>query len=454
MRAPRNRSLLRALLVGAPMLLAALGALAKPDAARPWVLQVDIIGSINPGSAAQIIETIHEGETRGAELVLIRLDTPGGLLAATRDIVQTELSSKVPVVVWVGPPGARAGSAGVFITLAANVAAMAPATNIGAAHPVSPLGDNKKPKEDEADKDDIMARKLENDTAAFVTGIAERRQRNVEWAEKSVRESISVVSNKALEAKVIDLIVEDIPELLQKLDGRKVTLAPGDVRELHTAGAEIRQAGWSVKNRFLNFLADPEIAFLIAMLGVICVLAELYHPGLIAPGVTGAICLIIAGVAFQMLPVNAGALLLLAGGAILCGVEFFVGGHGGFIAAGAVCIVVGGLLLIGHVNADFFADSDFGLSWRMVAPAGLLLGGYSLFLMRQSNKVRTRPQTTGKNVLIGRMGEVREAIAPEATGTVLVNGELWKAKSDAALPVGARVQVLSVEGFTVLVQAA
>src|SRR5207237_4120943 len=218
---------------------------------------------------------------------------------------------------------ARAGSAGVVLTMAAQIAAMAPSSNSGAAHPVG-IGTP----DDKQKTEDTMEKKIENDTAAFVKGIAERRARNVEWAEKAVRESESITASRALELKVIDLIAEDVPELLHKIDGRRIDLGSGDVRTLHTASAEIRPVTWSVKDKVLHGLADPEIAYLIAMLGVIGVLLELFHPGTIVPGVVGGICLVLEAIRFQMLPVNIGALVLLVLGCAFLGAEMYVGGHG------------------------------------------------------------------------------------------------------------------------------
>jgi len=396
----------------------------------------ELAGSIDPGSGAFLIGAIHEAEEKGAEALVVRLDTPGGVLSTTRDIVQAELTAKVPVVLWVGPPGARAGSAGVFITLAAHVATMAPSSNIGAAHPVV-LGAPDEKKGEQS----IMFKKLENDTAAFVKGIAERRARNVEWAEKAVRESESITASKALELHVIDLVAEDLPELLRKLDGRKVDLG-GDKRTLHTASAEIRNIPWAVKDRVLHGLASPEVAYLIAMLGVIGVMLELFHPGTIVPGVVGGICLLIAAIAFQMLPVNIGALLLVALGIGFFVAELYVGGHGGFVAAGLVCVVIGSLLLIGPVDKGFYADADFGLGWRIVAPVGAAMAVIAGTLAWKLSASARQPLRSGGYSLIGEIGEVRDA------NTVLVAGELWKAASAEPLLPGSRARVLAVHGLT------
>ena len=358
-------------------------------------------------------------------------------MSTTRDVVQAELSAKVPIVFWVGPPGARAGSAGVFLTMAAHIAAMAPSSNIGAAHPVGltqPSDEKKLP--------DVMEKKIENDTAAFVKGIAERRSRNVEWAEKAVRESESVTASKALELKAIDLIAEDLPELLRKIDGRKIDLGSGEHRTLHTASAEIRNVSWSVKDKVLHGLADPEVAYLIAMLGVNGVLLEMFHPGTIVPGVVGGICLVIAAIAFQMLPVNVGALVLVVLGVGLFVAEMYVGGHGGFVAAGLVCLVIGSLLLVGHVDKSFYADADFGLGWRIVAPVGAALAVIAATLAWKFSQSARQPLNTGDYALIGEVGELRD------DSTILVGGELWKAQSLEPLVPGARARVIAVHGLT------
>jgi len=406
--------------------------------AGPVVHYAELKGSVDPGSGDFLIGAIRDAEDKGAEALVVRLDTPGGALNSTRDIVQAELSAKVPIVFWVGPPGARAGSAGVFLTLAAHVAAMAPSTSIGAAHPVE-LGGGGEEKKDEKN---TMVQKLENDTASFVKGIAERRSRNVEWAEKAVRESESVTSSKALELHVIDLIAEDVPELLRKIDGRKVDLGGGERRTLHTASAEVRNVSWAVKDQVLHWLASPEILYLIAMLGVIGVMLELFHPGTVVPGVVGGICLVIAGIGLQMLPINAGALLLIVLGIAFFVAEMYVGGHGGFVAAGLVCVVIGSLLLVGHVDKGFYADSDFGIGWRIVAPVGAAMAVIAGTLAWKLSSSARQPLITGGYSLIGEVGEMRDE------ATLLVSGELWKAHSAQPLAAGTRARVLAVHGLT------
>jgi membrane-bound serine protease (ClpP class) len=406
-------------------------------AAGPVVHYAEVTGSIDPGSGGFLIAAIHDAEDKGVEALVVRLDTPGGLLATTRDVVQAELSAKVPIVFWVGPPGARAGSAGLFLTLAAHLAAMAPSTSIGAAHPVG-IGSS----EDNKDEKNTMFQKLENDTASFVKGIAERRSRNVEWAEKAVRQSESVTASKALELHAIDLLAEDLPELLQKIDGRKVDLGGGEKRTLRTASAEVRNVSWAVKDRVLHTLGDPVVAYLIFVLGALGVMLELFHPGSVVPGVVGGICLLIAAVAFQVLPVNIGALLLVLVGIGFFVAEMYLGGHGGFVAAGLVCVVIGSLLLVGHVDKGFYADADFGIGWRVVAPVGAAMAVIAGTLAWKLSASARQPLKSGGYSLIGVIGEVRE------DSTVLVAGELWKAHSAEPLAPGGRARVLAVHGLT------
>jgi len=431
-------------------------AAANADAARPVVEVAEVAGSIDPGSAAYLIDAIKGAQARGAEALIVRLDTPGGLLSSTRDIVQEELSAKVPIVFWVGPPGARAGSAGVFLTLAAHVAAMSPSSNIGAAHPVGITGgdvDGEDEKGEPKSAGSTISKKIENDTAAFVQGIAERRSRNVDWAVKAVRESVSITASKALELKVIDLVAEDLPALLRALDGRKIAFPGAQARVLHTAGAEIRPVKWAVRDQVLHGIANPEVAFLIGALGLLGIALELFHPGSIVPGIVGVICLLIAAVAFQMMPVRIGAVALIAAALALFAAELKFGGHGGFVAAGAVSITVGSLLLVGHVSPLFYADADFGLSWKMAAPVGLAFGliAYGL-ATKMAASHRYKPMIGGQE-LVGETAEVREAIGPTG-GLVMVLGELWKAQSAAPLPIGARVRVLAMHGLSLEVTAA
>jgi membrane-bound serine protease (ClpP class) len=257
---------------------------------------------------------------------------------------------------------------------------------------------------------------------------------------------VSVTASRALELKVIDLIAEDLPALLHALDEREVKLPGGETRKLHTSGAELKPVRWTVRDQVLHGLANPEVAYLIAMLGVIGILLELYHPGSLVPGIVGGICLLIAAVAFQMLPVRIGAVALIVVAIALFLAEVKVGGHGGFVAGGAVCLTIGSLLLVGHVSPAFYADADFGLSWKMVVPVGLAFGLIAFGLASKMATARAQKPLTGGEELLGEICEVREAVSAGG-GSVMVLGELWKAHGAQPLPVGARARVVSMKGL-------
>ncbi|MFA6034628.1 MAG: ATP-dependent Clp protease proteolytic subunit, partial [Myxococcota bacterium] len=313
MRDMKGRVYLAAIPLAALLAVAASNAAVVDGAAGEGTVSiVEINGSINPGSADYILGSIREAEKASDRAVIIRLDTPGGLLSSTREIVKGIMSSTVPVVVYVAPDGAHAGSAGVFITLSANVAAMAPGTNIGAAHPVGMGG-----KDTEKDGEHL-AKKVENDTVAFMEGIAEKRGRNREWAVKSVKESVSITASAALEQKVIDVVATSVEDLLKKLDGREVKMGEVTV-VLKTAGARLVKREMSLKQKITNTFSDPNISYILFMIGLLGLAMELYHPGVIFPGVIGGICLIMAFISFQVLPINYGGLLL-----ILLGIAMFI----------------------------------------------------------------------------------------------------------------------------------
>src|SRR4051812_17046138 len=298
------------------------------------VLSIRINGTINPASADFINRAVQQAADKKAEALIIHLNTPGGLLESTRVIVSDILQSKVPVVVYVAPGGARAGSAGVFITLAANIAAMAPGTNIGAAHPVG-MGSS---------PDSVMNEKLTNDAAAFIRTIAEKRYRNLEWAEHAVRQSVSITETEALQNKVINLIVNNDQELLSKIDNTTVQVASGS-RTLHTKNAHIEVLEMGFAEKMLNILSDPNIAYVLMMLGFYGLLFELYNPGAIFPGIIGAICLILAFYAMQTLPVNYAGLALILLGVVLFLLEIKVVSHGMLTIGGVVSLVLGSIIL-------------------------------------------------------------------------------------------------------------
>jgi membrane-bound serine protease (ClpP class) len=412
------------------------------------VCTANVHTSINPGSGAYIIESIDKAHAIGCGLIVFTLDTPGGLLSTTRDIVKAILSAPLPVVVYVSPPGSVAGSAGVFITLAGHIAAMAPGTNIGAAHPVSGGG-----KDVEAEAGKEMAKKVENDAVAFIESIAIERHRNKEWAVKAVRESVSVPAQRALEDKVIDLIAKDMDDLLTQLEGRGVTLSDKTV-VLRTQGKERTSLPMSIAHRFTNAFADPQIAYTLMTFGMLGIIMELYHPGSIFPGAFGAICLLLAFVSFQVLPISWGGVVLVLLGFALIAAEVFITSHGILGVSGGVAVTIGGLLLVNTQDPNYYVEPTFALGWWDVVPLGVTLSGIAAFLASVVLKAKHAKPQAGKEALVGAPAVVQVAIAIDGAGFVQLTGELWKARSTEALEVGADVVVERVEGLTVFVRRA
>ena len=316
------------------------------DAAAPHVDLIAIDGSINPAVDDFIRESIARAKNNGARALVVQLDTPGGLLTSTRTIVKEMLGAQVPVMVWVGPSGAGAGSAGVFITLAAHVAAMAPGTNIGAAHPVAGGGQEVK---------GVMGEKIENFTASFSESIAQKRGRNAEWAIQAVRKSVAITESDALKKNVIDIVAKDIDDLLKQADGRKVDL-DGKIAVLALKDAKVIRHEMSLKQRVLNTLSDPNIAYLLMMAGLLGLYMEFSHPGVIFPGVVGAICLLLALASFQLLPLNYTGLTLIALGIGLLVAEMFVPSFGFLGIGGIIALAIGSLFLFDTESSDLIVD--------------------------------------------------------------------------------------------------
>jgi len=391
-------------------------------------------GVINPVVVEYMTDSIRRAEDARAVAVIFQLDTPGGLVDSTREIVKALLNANVPTVVYVAPSGARAASAGTFITMAGHVAAMAPGTNIGAAHPVSGEG-----KDIEGD----MRQKAENDLAAFARAIAEKRQRNVEWAEKAVRESVAVTEVEAQAQRVIDLIAEDIPDLVKKLDGRQVTLV-GNTVTLHTAGATVRSRQMNWRQRFLAALSHPQIALMLLSLGSIGLLVELYNPGLIFPGVVGALALLLAFYSLQTLPINYTGLLLIGLGMVMFILEIKVTSFGMLILGGIVSMSLGALMLI---------DSPEEYLRIPVSTIVLVVGttaGLFLFVVGAAVRSVGRKPVSGREGLIGAMGTVKGRIDP--AGTVFVQGTLWSARSTVPIEAGETVRVVGIDGLKLTVE--
>ena len=363
------------LLLGLVALGAGVLAAQSKDAAAPHVDLIAIDGSINPAVDDFLRESIARAKNNGARALVVQLDTPGGLLTSTRTIVKEMLGAQVPVMVWVGPSGAGAGSAGVFITLAAHVAAMAPGTNIGAAHPVAGGGQEVK---------GVMGEKIENFTASFSESIAQKRGRNAEWAIEAVRKSVAITESDALKKNVIDIVAKDIDDLLKQADGRKVDL-DGKIVVLALKDAKVIRHEMSLKQKVLNTLADPNIAYLLMMAGLLGLYMEFSHPGVIFPGVVGAICLLLALASFQLLPLNYTGLALIALGVALLVAEMFVPSFGILGIGGIIALAIGSLLLFDTESSDLIVDKSIVFTAVGTVGAIMLAISYLVFQVAKIN---------------------------------------------------------------------
>lgn len=404
-----------------------------PAAAPPRVLVVRLEGVVSPIMDDVLANAIRRATTGGHAALVVELDTPGGLERSMRAMVQRELASPVPVIVWVSPGGAHAASAGVFLTLAADVAAMAPGTNIGAATPVNLQGP----------MDSTLSRKAASDAAAFARTIARQRGRNADWAERAVREAVSASDREAVDLGVVDFLARDLDELLRLADGR--TVRRGDTgTTLRVAGAGIERMRPSLRQRALGHLAEPNIAYLLLMLGFYGLLFELQNPGAILPGVAGAIFLLLAFLALSALPVNVAglALLLLGIGFLLA--EIKVQSHGVLGVGGALALAIGGLIL--------FDDGAVQVARPLVYAVTALTLAFFLLVLGAAFRARRTHRHTGAASLVGRRALALEALAPR--GRVRLDAEVWNAEAAGAIEVGAEVIVTGVEGLTLRVRAA
>jgi membrane-bound serine protease (ClpP class) len=436
----------------AALALAGIGALAAPEPgaapAAPRVLVLEVRGPITGGTAEHVEAGLARAKAEGFDAIALQLDTPGGMLDATRDIVRGLLGSEVPVVVWVGPAAAQAASAGAFLTLAAGVAAMHPTSNIGAAHPVTGSG---KDVAEEAGKD--MARKVENDTAAFARSIADARGRNAAWAEKAVRQSVSVVAEEAVRLRVVDFTARDLPEALAAADGRKVRTGSGE-RVFRGKGAVLVPLEKTVRQQVLSLIANPNVLALLMLLGTLGIAIEFYHPGGIVPGAIGALLLFLGFLGMRVIPVNVGAVVLILVGVALLVAEGYVSAHGVAGIGGAACIVIGTLFFVDKASPDYrFAPGALALSPWVVWPTPLALALLLGFMAWKIAGARRRPLQLGAAALVGTEGHALSDVGP-AAGEAFVHGEYWQARSVAPIPKGARVRVTGVEGLTVTVVAA
>jgi membrane-bound serine protease (ClpP class) len=402
--------------------------------ADPFVMVAAYDGVINPVAAEYLHDALSSAEAGKAQALVIALNTPGGLDSSMRLIIKDITGATVPVVVYVSPSSGRAASAGVFITMAAHVAAMAPGTNIGAAHPVNMGG---------GEMDKTLKEKVENDSVAYIKSLAQQRSRNAAWAEDAVRKSVSITEREALKLNVIDLVAEDLPTLLKQLDGRRVQLSSGPA-VLKTADSGLREFPMGLRLEWLKTISDPNIAYLLMTIGTIGIIAELYSPGAILPGIVGAISLILAFYAFQSLPVNYAGMLLFVLGIVFFVLEASVTSYGLLAIGGVVAMLIGSLMLI-KSDAEFFQ-----ISWAVILPVVTLASAFTLLVIGTGVTALRRTPATGREEMVGLVGIAKTALAPD--GQLAVRGELWEAVSDQPVSAGEPVEVTAVDGLRLRVK--
>ena len=436
--------------------IALLSVFAPPGAALAQsVTAIRIDGAINPAVADYVAKSIRAAHEAGAAALVIELDTPGGLVSSTKDIVTAILNAELPVVVYVSPRGAWAASAGTFITLSGHVAAMAPGSTIGSAHPVSIGGDNPKPAEpdesggkkgkSEPRHGDYMAEKVENFTTAFIEEIARERKRNVEWAASAVRNSVAIGAPEALKRNVIDLIADDLGDLLAKIDGRVVKVGARPVT-LRTKGLAVTRIEMDLLNRLFAVLADPQIVGLLFMLGLLGIYIEFQNPGLVAPGVIGALALLLAATALQIIPFNWVGLMLVLGGIALLVAEVHVSSFGLLFALGLAALCWGAWLAFRVPEL-----SDLSLPfWRGVFPAALALAAVVMGVAWSVSRAQARPQYTGTEALVLEIGVAESDLSP--AGRVRVRGELWNARAEGIVRRGDTVEIVAVKDLVLHVR--
>jgi len=390
--------------------------------------------SINPGTAAFLARGTQQAVEDEAVLIVVQLDTPGGLVSSMRTMVKTIMNAPIPVAVYVSPSGAQAASAGVFVVMAADVAAMAPGTNIGAAHPVVAGG---------KEMDETMDTKMVNDLVAFIKSIASKRDRNADWAEEAVRKSVSITADEALRLNVVDLVAKDMNDLLLKLEGWPVQTKEGE-KKLALKGLTTEKVEENLRDKILKTISNPNIAYLLMLIGLAGLYFELSHPGAIFPGVIGGISLILAFYAFQTLSVNYAGVLLILLGAVLFLLEIKVTSYGLLSIGGVICLTLGSIMLFNT------GTTGLRVSWSVLIPAVLVISGFFVTVAFLAVRAHMAKPRTGYQGLIGEIAVAKESLAPE--GKVFVHGELWNATSDDIVPVGSRVEVIGVENLLLKVR--
>jgi membrane-bound serine protease (ClpP class) len=463
----RNRLFVLPLIALAASLMLGLGPAMQARGQDRLAVMLQISGPIGPATSDYIQKGLEEAASRGARIVIVEMDTPGGLDSSMRDIIKAILASSIPVATFVYPQGSRAASAGTYILYASHVAAMAPATNLGAATPIpvggtSPLpgGGKKKPGGDKGGPDgedhgkpgedtraaggpDAASAKAINDAVAYIRSLAERRGRNAEWAEQAVREAASLSAEQAANMGVVDLVANDVDDLLQKMNGRTIEVA-GEQLTLDTEGLTVERIEPDWRTRFLATVTNPTVAYLLLLVGIYGLLFEGYNPGAVLPGVAGAICLLLAAYSFQILPVNYAGLGLIALGVILMISEIFVPSFGALGIGGIIAFVAGSIILM---------DTDvpgFGIPTTLIASIGLLGGGMVMAIVWLAVRARRRPVVTGIEEMLGAVGE---AVADFSdSGHVLVHGELWKASTAQPVRKGQKLRVKKVDGLLLTVE--
>ncbi|MDH7480821.1 MAG: nodulation protein NfeD [Armatimonadota bacterium] len=419
----------------APILAIILLSLSAMAASAPTVDIIRVEGPIGPAIAQYIHRAIEIAEQDNAQALIIKLETPGGLDDSMRAIVKDFFNSRVPIVVYVWPQGARAASAGAIITLASHIAAMSPGTAIGAAHPVNIGGEQ---------VDKTMATKIENDAAAYARSIAKRRGRNVEWAEMIVRKSISSTEEEAIKKNVIDIIAKDMRDLLNQLDGRKVKTADG-MHTINTKGATLKEIAPSIREKFLHIISNPNVAYILMLIAIYGIIFELNNPGSIFPGVIGGIALLLALYSFAILPINLTGILLIAFGIILFVTDLFVPGHGILTVGGIIAFIIGSLILFET------RTPAMRISMTLVITMTILTAGFFLFALGAGARAQKLKVVTGAEGLVGQVVEARTDLNPK--GKVFIEGEYWNAIAEGdPVKKGERVRIVAVDKLTLKVR--